>query len=331
MSDAEVSLPPSVGSELSEGSEGEVSLPTSVNGSDEPGPSSGAKAPSCCRNACLEALREKADDLQLKLRSQSFRERQALIFEEVKRVVKENSARDSDAAAPASGRLKWSMFGAPVCRIFCERHCFQSTPKTLDNMIKHARSGLVELPERGPRLARESKTSDELDVWMLDVYKNLAEPLAVEQSQGSLPVASEEQHEIVQDDSHPLYGISVNLDGKKSATVPKRYLNFATAEDLWRFYLLDVPKDSQCSRHTFTLGYKRWKKFMPLKDPGDGTKCSICATLAEQKAQCSSKLEREQVDQDMKAHLERVRGDRSVNNRTNKAPRRMCICRRTGT
>ena len=163
---------------------------------------------------------------------------------------------------------------------------------------------------------------------MLDVYKNLAEPLAVEQSQGSLPVASEEQHEIVQDDSHPLYGISVNLDGKKSATVPKRYLNFATAEDLWRFYLLDVPKDSQCSRHTFTLGYKRWKKFMPLKDPGDGTKCSICATLAEQKAQCSSKLEREQVDQDMKAHLERVRGDRSVNNRTNKQG---SVCRRTGT
>ena len=153
MSDAEVSLPPSVGSNLSEpgGSDGEVSLPPSVNGSDHPGPPSRAKGSSCCRNVCLETWREKADELQLKLQNHSFRERRALIFEEVKRVVKENSSRLSDAAAPASGtgRLKWSMFGASVCRIFCERHCFQCNPKSRDKMIKHARSGLVEIPERG--------------------------------------------------------------------------------------------------------------------------------------------------------------------------------------
>ena len=329
MSDAEVSLPPSVGSDLSApgGSDGEVSLPPSVNGSDDPGPSSGAKGSSCCRNACLETWREKAEELQLKLQNQSFHERQALIFEEVKRVVKENSSSPSDDAAPAAGTgrryLKWSMFGASVCRIFCERHCFQCNPKSLDNMIKLARlarSGLVELPARGPRLQRESKTGDALDVWFLDVYLYLAEPLAVEGSEGSLPVtvAAGEQHEIVHDDSHPLCSISVNLDGKKSAMIPKRYLNFATAEDFWRFYVVDVAKDQQCSRKTFFRGYERWKKFLPLKDPGEGTKCSICATLAEQKAQCTSKMAREQVDLDLKDHLERVRGDRSVNNRTNK-------------
>ncbi|CAE7298360.1 unnamed protein product [Symbiodinium sp. CCMP2592] len=325
MSDAEaVSLPPSV-DDCDERSQAaseaaSVSLPPSVNSDpDEPGqagPSSGAKvAASCCRNACLETWRGKAEELQLALASLSFHERQAKIFEEVKRVVKDNSPDGSTG----SGRLKWSMFGASVCRIFCQNHCFQSNPKTIDKMIQYARSGLSELPERGPRLPRETKTSDELDVWFLEVYKNLAEPLAVEGSESSkLATAAGEQHELVVDETHPLYAMSVNLDGKKSAAVPKRFLNFAVAEDLWRFYEVDVPKNEQCSRNTVMKGYQRWKRFLPLKDPGDGTKCSICATLAERKAQCSTKVEREQVNVDLKHHLECVRGDRTVNNRTNK-------------
>ena len=167
----EISLPSDVQTEDAK-SEASVSLPSPVESNDDKDAAASASDAVCCRKRCMEVLREQALQWRVNdMQSLSDKERQEKIFEEVKRVFRENGGE-------SCRQLSWTMFGQSVCRGFCQTHCFQSHPCTIDKMIKLVRKGHATLPERAPRLPREAKQSDALDVWFLDVYLHLAEPLA---------------------------------------------------------------------------------------------------------------------------------------------------------
>ena len=306
----EISLPSDVQTEDAK-SEASVSLPSPVESNDDKDAAASASDAVCCRKRCVEVLREQALQWRVNnVQSLSVKERQEKIFEEIKRVFRENGGESSK-----SRQLSWTMFGQSVCRGFCQTHCFQSHPGTIDKMIKLVRTGHATLPERAPRLPREAKQSDALDVWFLDVYMHLAEPLAIDDCE---VLEADSRNELVEDESHPLYGISLNVERGKGRNAPKKYVNFTKLLDFFEFYVHDTPKEGQVSRSTFQRSYKRWSKYLPFKDVAEGTKCNICARLSEERAQCSTKADRDQVDVERHAHLERVRQDRSVNNRTNK-------------
>ncbi len=191
---------------------------------------------------------------------------------------------------------------------------------TLDDMVKHARAGHTALPTRGPRLGREKKVTTELDLWFLELYQLLAEPLALPGSGGRV-VVGDRDHEVVDDPGHPLLGLSLNTmphPQQEGIFVPKRYLNFATMQELWNHYKVDVPLQNQCSRETFRKRWPSWCKFMPLKDEGQGQKCNECVRLAEARLQAVSKEDRAAVDEEKRLHLSRVMADREVNTRGNK-------------
>ena len=250
----EISLPSDVQTEDAK-SEASVSLPSPVESND----AKDAAAPQMLWR-CMEVLREQA--LQWRVnnvqQSLSVKERQEKIFEEIKRVFRENGG-----GSCKSRQLSWTMFGQSVCRGFCQTHCFQTHPGTIDKMIKLVRKGHATLPERAPRLPREAKQSDALDVWFLDVYMHLAGPLAIDDCQ---VLEADSRNELVEDESHSLYGISLNVEKGKGRNAPKKHVNFTKLLDFFEFYVHDAPREGQVSRSTFQRSYKRWSKYLPFKD-----------------------------------------------------------------
>ena len=261
----EISLPSDVQTEGAK-SEASVSLPSPVESNDDKDAAASASDAVCCRKRCMEVLREQALQWRVNnMQSLSDKERQEKIFEEVKRVFRENGGE-------SCRQLSWTMFGQSVCRGFCQTHCFQSHPCTIDKMIKLARKGHATLPERAPRLPREAKQSDALDVWFLEVYLHLAEPLAIDEYQG---LEADSRNELVEDESHPLYGISLNVEKGKGRSAPKKYVNFTSILEFFQFYVHDTPTEGQVSRSTFQRSYKRRSKYLPFKDVAEGTSATF--------------------------------------------------------
>ena len=239
----EISLPSDVQTEDAK-SEASVSLPSPVESNDDKDAAASASDAVCCRKRCMEVLREQALQWRVNMcRACQSKGGKKRIFEEIKRVFRENGGESSK-----SRQLSWTMFGQSVCRGFCQTHCFQSHPGTINKMIKLARTGHATLPERGPRLPREAKQSDALDVWFLDVYMHLAEPLAIDDC--DVLEADSRNDELVEDESHPLYGISLNVEKGKGRHAPKKYVNFTKLLDFLSSTFMTHQKKAKCpARH----------------------------------------------------------------------------------
>ena len=310
----DASLPPSVDSDDA------LSLPPSVGDSvDEV-----EEVWQCCKKGlCKTKFDNKAlDEYKMQFTTCTPAMKQAKVFEKVKLVWNE-VGEDPKKTFP------WSILGHNVRRRFWEK-IHSISPGTLDTYMKYAKAGHTHLPEKGPRMPRSEPASNALDVWFLGLYQHLAEPLAVPGSGESVvgPASLDtEDTAALQDVNHPMFALVVNADKKAIAgrqnadmniKVPRRYLNFTSELELFHFYKTDEEVQAQVSKTTFHRGWQKWSAFLPLKHAGRQSKCNICASLNEARANEPDALTRNQIDADKKLHLDQVMADRRVNVRGNK-------------
>ena len=322
--DDAVSLPPSVdeGAAVDDQNEdldqsSEVSLPASV---DED-----TVASTCCKKGqCPSKFsKEWLEAYKLKVQSMSLKDRHPHIYQLVKRC-------HDDTGENASKKIIWKIEDKPVCRRFWEQ-VHGIGPGQLDNMVGFAKAGQSQLPSNAPRLGRATSAMNQLDVWFLRLYQELAEPLAIPGSEDIIPPELDEagnaigqcQHEVVKDVNHPLYALATNasrhVHGQgKDVKVPLRYLNFESVKELWHFYLVDEDIAKQASRDTFNRSWQTWKNYVPLKNAGQQSKCTICAQLSVARTEATEVAVREELDLQKKQHLDVVMADRRVNVRGNK-------------
>eukprot|EP00438_Fugacium_kawagutii_P022434 Skav232861 [mRNA] locus=scaffold2451:157983:160619:+ [translate_table: standard] len=301
--------PPGPGSE-NEGSD--VSLPDSVNSA-----TLGETQSSCCKKKCHD-LFSNEDKEAFKLAMQQGENNadiQNRKFECVKTMFRQNGAEEQKKG------LHWFFKGHRVCRRFWEQ-MHSLTPSKVDKWLKLCRNGQVVLPKAGPRAPKPEPTMDRVGLWFLECYQHLAEPLALEGSEDRMPVGmQQQQHEIVDDVSHPLYSLSFlagagTQDNKRLAG--KRFVNMSSWLDFYRFYQADVPVELCVSRSTFDRCYNRsWCKYLILRSPSTGNKCTICLRLDEERSNASTDQERLQVDLEKQQHLDTTKRDRAVNTRGN--------------
>ena len=305
--------------------EDEVSLPPSINSDGEPE----EKGWQCCKRNCSSLFAEEtleAESLQQNLGTAS--EIQQRKFDLLRAVYNKN---DEDHQKKG---LQFFFQAERVCRKFWE-HQRGVSPKTVDHWLKLCRAGQITLPKPGPKLGKATPQLERANLWFLEVYQLLADPLALPGSEDQYffgrqePLHSEQQppaivHETVSDTSHPLYGLSLNITptkGHSSAAqvlAPRRHVNFSTLLDFFRFYCSDVAPSEQVSRTTWERGYNTfWARHLILKSPTTGNKCSVCLGLDEKRTNSTSEAERFAVDQEKMLHLETVKADRSVNTRGN--------------
>lgn len=325
-SDSDISLPDSVRSDDGPPDEDEWSLPPDVCEDDH--------APdACCKKGnCKSKFQEselQAYELQFANCSQELRLKK--VYEQVREVFKAGGS-DPKKLMP------WSVLGQPVCRRFFEG-LHGIGHGSLDKLVNLAKNGHVDVPTRGPRLKREAPALATVDTWFVSIYRDLAEPLALPgsgnlaESDGPDPGASSKdsdmvEHEIVAAD-HPLAALSLNLrqsnadaDPHGRVYVPKRYLNFGSEQQIWNFYQEDEDVAHQISRSTFRKAWEKWRRFLPLKNSGEGSKCNACASLTLQRSEATEPSERVRIDGLKQAHLQTVMADRNFSVRCNKAASR---------
>ena len=324
----ELSAPASINSSegvglASEDQEEQVSLPPSVNSNNE----EPAARKACCKKNCARHFaEEQLEAWRLELHQGSHSEMQKKKFQLARGVFEANSKQRRDSG------LQWIWKDQKVCRKFWEQQV-QVSPNQVDKWLKLCRSGAVELPAAGPALAKPTPQLERVNVWFLEVYQLLADPLAIPGSEdhayfyvagdGSTGSPGRVVHESVEDVTHPLYTLSLNLDATKGrgsgpVLAARRHVNFTTLLDFYRFYQADVGEAEQVSRSTFERGYNGyWSKHLILKSPVTGNKCSTCLSLDEKRSNATSDAERFSIDQEKQAHLDCVRQDRSVNTRGN--------------
>ena len=308
MSDDDVSLPPSVASE-GVSAHSEVSLPPSCHSSD-PGEASSAGVCSC-KLACTS--RFEADAVAKHRVESTSSNHKDVVFEQVRMLLAEMKEKKGS-------RMSWSIGGLKVCRPFWE-HYHSVGHGSVDKMLALAKNGHVTLPpEKKARQPRAKTAAHDVDVWLLGIYRGLAEPLAVEGSADrvdQLP-AEEVQHEVVDDQAHPLYSLSVALNPQdKGFLVPKRFVTLKDLGGLWNAYETEHGSEA-ASRSTFQRAFKAWEKFIGFKDSSQGSTCGICASLDEQRKNAPTKEERAEVETSRQLHLDRCNADRSVNVRGNR-------------
>lgn len=318
-----VSLPPSVAEDAAVDEDvdksSEVSLPAPV---DE---DIGVASACCKKGQCPSKFsKEWLEAYKLKVQSMSLKDRHPHIYHLVKRC-------HDDAGENASKRIIWKIEDKPVCRRFWEQ-VHGIGPGQLDHMVGYAKAGQSQLPSSAPRLGRATPAMNQLDVWFLRLYQELAEPLAIPGSGDDIiPPEFDEagnaigqcQHEVVKDVNHPLYALATNASRQvhgqgKDAKVPLRYLNFESVKELWNFYQVDEDMTQQASRDTFNKAWQSWKNFVPLKNAGQQSKCTICAELSVARTEATEAAVREDLDLQKKQHLDVVMADRRVNVRGNK-------------
>lgn len=78
--------------------------------------------------------------------------------------------------------------------------------------------------------------------------------------------------------------------------MPKRYLNFESLKELWQFYNMDEDMSKRVSRDTFDRGWKSWRNFMPFKNAGLQSKCTICAELSVARTEAIEAAARAELD-----------------------------------
>ena len=223
-----------------------VSLPDSINS----GHVSGQKvSKTCCSNQCDKKFHGAVEAYKLTLQQVSMRETQEHKFAKLKAVFDANdNARQGKGGPP----LQWSWQEGPCCRKFFEQVNGLS-PGKVDDWLKLLRAGQVVLPAaKKPRLSKPEPMIERINVWFLDVYQFLADPLAIPGSEDRFvseqqsdsqaeaaqrPAEAVQQHEIVDDVSHPLHGLSFALqeasDKGPKIVAGRRHVNFATLLDLF--------------------------------------------------------------------------------------------------
>ena len=290
------------------------SLPPSIGSKDDAAPES-----FCCKRHCSKQFEaEKVETYKMDLHRGAASEVKARKFDRLKDLFKANNPERQHKG------LCWTFEGKEVCRKFWESMHSLSPGKTTE-MLKLLKSGQTTLPPPGPRQAKPEPILDKVSLWMLDLYQNLADPLAVPGSEDRLPESLalaeclETSHEIIDDPGHPLFGLSFNLDtgGDVRRVAGRRFLNFVSVNELFKFYTSDVPVSEQSSRSTFDRAWKGWKKYLTLKSPSQGNKCTICLHLAEQRSNAETQEERMQIDAEKNEHLNTIKRDRKVNTRGN--------------
>ena len=81
-----------------------------------------------------------------------------------------------------------------------------------------------------------------------------------------------------------------------------------------------VPVGEQVSKSTLSRVWtKRWKKFLPFRNVGQGKRCKVCAKIDEERRQATTIEERAAVRQEKKNHIDAIMADRAVSGRTNRA------------
>ena len=311
MSDSDVSLPPSVHSEVA-GSE--ISLPPSVDSANA-GPDEVVAKPASgvcsCKLQCASKFDAEVVSKQ-RVESTTDSNHKDLVFEQVRALVK----RTKDNGAT---RVSWYVGEQKVCRPFWEFY-HGIGHGTVDNMLTLAKNGHVTLPsEEKARQPRAKTASHDVDAWLAGIYRGLAEPLAVEGSADrvdQLP-ALQLQHEIVDDQSHPLYTLALALNNPQDNgfLIPKRFVSLKDVGSLWLVF--EAQHDS-ASKSTFLRAFKNWEKFICFKGPSQGSMCGTCASLDEQRKQATTREERAEVESERQIHLDRCNADRTVNVRGNR-------------
>lgn len=327
--DDALSLPPSVTegdveeaqvSQDADGGASDESLPPAVEEQDP--------ATMCCNKNCSSKFT--ADwmaEYELQFQQLPLQDRHRKLYQLVRQGY-EASMKDKEGTG--STKISWNIEGIPVCRKFWEatHHIGHGA---VDKLVAFAKAGQIELPSHAPRLGRSTPASDALDVWFIHLYQELAEPLAIPGSEDFIApeldenghLTSEVQSEVVKDVNHPLYAVATNaqryLRGQsKEVKVPKRYLNFESLKELWQFYNMDEDMSKRVSRDTFDRGWKSWRNFMPFKNAGLQSKCTICAELSVARTEAIEAAARAELDLKKKQHLDVVMADRRVNVRGNK-------------
>ena len=306
MDSEEEALPPSV---CEDGCDAELhsdddSLPPSVN-EEEP-------TISCCKRGNCRTKFEKDALVQYKmdLDRLSQGDRLQKVFEAVRNVARQSEEQGTTC-------FQWTFLGQAVCRKFWEA-THGVGHGALDNMVILAKNGHSQLPPRAPRMGRATPASNTLDAWFLTLYRDLAEPLAVPGSGDAVVVEDDNdprvQCEELTDINHPLYLNTINADQVghrvRGLKVPKRYLNFDSFASLFQFYKQDEALDLQVSRSTFKKGWQSWQSFLPFKNAGAQSKCTICASLSERRTAAADSAERAEIDREKKSHLDVVMSDR---------------------
>ena len=317
MADSDVELPPDVSSTGNESAEDEVELPPDVEDDDVVPEATSAQQHCSCKLKCFSKFAQ--DSVELHRNSQlADPNRMASSFHKIKVMV--------DQRASTDAKIAWAIGETKVCRPWWE-HYHAIGHKQVDDLVKLSKAGHSQLPERGARMPREKLKADAVDVWFLGIYQGSSEPSPLEDSGPSSGDRLEElgddslQHEVVNGSSHPLYALSVQVgEGvNKQHLVPKRFLNEASLGSLWALYKNDEKITEKVSRDTFTKAFnKHWKSVLCFKHDGQGTRCSICATMDEERRRAVSKEERQEVELRKRRHYERHDADRSMNVRSNK-------------
>ena len=295
--DSDTSLPPSV----QDPNEEEPSLPESIHAGDgsdvelPPAVEAGfAKLEECCKGRCLAKF--ETTKLQTHLANFSTKQlidRKQLLYQEVRQIY--------EASKTLGTNLRGSILGESVCRVFWEK-AYAVGHGQVDQLVALAKAGQTHVPQAAPKAGRNTPAQNVLDVWFLSLYNMLAEPLAVAGSGDTVVGAVDEegQHEVTTDATHPLYLASVNAErGHRQGPVkvPRRYLNFSSERDLYKFYVQDEVLQKQRSESTFKKGWRSWKNYLPLKNAGQQSKCITCASLSEARAQATDTDTRTELDQ----------------------------------
>lgn len=292
----------------------DVSLPESVNSEIE------NDMTSCCKQQCATKFQKEEIQtykMQWEEGNPDRKQIQDRKFECLKQMFQKN-----DEESQKKG-IQWSFKDQKVCRRFWQTVHSMSSSK-VDKWLKLCRNGQLTLPKPSPRAPKPEPTTDRVGLWFLDVYCNVAEPLAVEGSEDRMPSYSEpkmvQQHETVDDTSHPLMSLSflAGAGRNEERIAGKRFVNCSTLLEFYRFYKADVGEAMAVSRSTFDRCYGRsWHKFLVLRSPSGGNKCTICLRLEEERCNASTETERLEIDMQKQAHLDITKKDRAVNTRGN--------------
>lgn len=325
MSDSDVELPPDVKTP-SEEALPDVDLPDDVQSSDVELPPDAASDGPCedegtvrQRCACKLKCFTKFPEQEVRF----FRETQLADPNRMKHAFTKVKA-FVEGLPNSKAKIAWAIADTKVCRPFWE-HYYAIGHKQVDDLVAYAKAGHPQIPERGARLPKEKPKADAVDVWFLGIYQGSAEPTPMESSGDKIQELDVDvpQHEVVNDVHHPLYGLSVAVDkgveGKKPRhLVPQRFLNETNLASLWHLYKTDEKVSEKVSRDTFTKAFnKSWKSVLKFKNAGQGTRCSLCAEMDEERKQCTTLQERQELDLRKQKHFQRHDADRSVNVRGN--------------
>jgi hypothetical protein len=220
---------------------------------------------------------------------------------------------------PTSKNVSWKHDGAIVCKpFFCHVNaCGHSTIEKFKMLIDSGHQTLDLASFSTIPGVRSHVQKNRADAWFMMLYDSLAEPWATEECANLLDDNLETCFHMVEP-GHPLWiRAEMSLSGSSGA-VPKRYLNPGSFEDLWSLYS-HANDETKVSKSTLLNSWNvAWKYVMPFRNVGQGKRCKVCAALSEERVQCVTKEEKDDVSARHQAHVDDVMADRAVNVRGNK-------------